>query len=298
MATSPYERRRGVPTRLAGCAAVAVTLTAVSLVAMEAASAAAPEACTPHLVTHSPDGSSGDERAVSITAQSLERGVEGWVNVGWEAAPGTLVTAVTITTTDGSTSTLTEEPSVGSASDVLELRFCGTAEGSDAAPEEPGATYPPKGSQEDAAEEPPGAQEPSPPTRATNSGAARSSSQASVGTSASSSTSDSAADTATSAEAEEADDVDEPTDADGMTATEADEDARDAAEAADRSDVASRSGSSTEEDAPEAAEADVLGVQLSSDAEGSGRAPLLIGLLLALILAGAGGTMWYRRALR
>jgi hypothetical protein len=86
--------------------------------------------CEP-LVTFTTTGTSGEARAVAITAQALEQGVEGWSMVAWEVAEGTQVSSLTIVTTDGRTETRTHGIERGSADDVLELRFCGRAAGAE-----------------------------------------------------------------------------------------------------------------------------------------------------------------------
>jgi hypothetical protein len=80
--------------------------------------------CSDPLVIHRPDGSVGDEAAVAITSQSFERDTPGWAAVGWQAAPGTDLTSVRITTPDGAQ----QHPGApsGVASKAIELAFCGT----------------------------------------------------------------------------------------------------------------------------------------------------------------------------
>jgi hypothetical protein len=80
--------------------------------------------CDP-LVSFTVEGTTGDGRAVAITAQALEQGVEGWAMVAWEAAEGTELASLTIVSIDGSVETRTEDVHRGSAEDVRELRFCG-----------------------------------------------------------------------------------------------------------------------------------------------------------------------------
>lgn len=313
MATSPFHRRRTTAPMLVGWV-VAATVTAAGVIAAGATPASATqEPCEPHLVTHSPDGSVGAERAVSITAQSLEQGVEGWGTVAWESAPGSTVTAVTITMRDGTITTITEEPSVGSAFDVLELRFCGTTEGGEAPPDEPAATYPPKSGQQGADQKPHAEKKPAPTTRSTPSGETRPTSEVRESASTSGNTSESvdgrgspapmaagdamdrAISDSTPADERDADDL---ADADDATATGGDEDATEDLAADDTSDRTTAPGSSDDEVVSEAGEPEVLGVQLSSDTEGATGTPLVLGIVLALALAGVGGTLWYRRALR
>jgi hypothetical protein len=83
-------------------------------------------ACEP-LVTFTATRTTGDARAVAITAQAIEQGVEGWSMVAWEVADGTQVTSLTIVDADGRTETRIEGIERGHAEDVLELRFCGSA---------------------------------------------------------------------------------------------------------------------------------------------------------------------------
>jgi hypothetical protein len=132
------------PRPAVAAAAAVMALTGLLLLpaaglALEADDAARASQATPDcepLVTFTTAGTSGDARAVAITAQALERGVEGWSMVAWEVAEGTGVSSLTIVTTDGRSETRTEGIERGSADDVRELRFCGPAgsSGSDEAP--------------------------------------------------------------------------------------------------------------------------------------------------------------------
>lgn len=87
-------------------------------------SGAAAQTCDDPVVVHRPDGSAGDEDAVTVTSQVLERGVPGWSSVGWD--PGdTDVTAIAVTTPAGvrtlpGDATRTDGP-------VLEVAFCTAA---------------------------------------------------------------------------------------------------------------------------------------------------------------------------
>jgi hypothetical protein len=86
--------------------------------------AASADDCEP-LVSFTVEGTTGDARAVALTAQALERGVEGWAMVAWEAAEGVEISSLTIVATDGGVETRTEGVERGSAENVRELRFCG-----------------------------------------------------------------------------------------------------------------------------------------------------------------------------
>jgi hypothetical protein len=81
-------------------------------------------ACGDPLVVHRPDGSVGEAAAVAITSQALRRDAPGWASVGWQAAPGTTLTSIFVATPTGIRQH-PGEPS-GTASEVLELAFCGT----------------------------------------------------------------------------------------------------------------------------------------------------------------------------
>ena len=91
--------------------------------------AATAEACTPELVTHTPDGSSGTEEAVAITSQAVDRGVDGWIGVSWQIADGAALTGLTVTAVDGTVSTYTADIESGFREDVASLRFCGSYDG-------------------------------------------------------------------------------------------------------------------------------------------------------------------------
>jgi hypothetical protein len=98
--------------------------------------AAAAEGCNDPLVVHRPDGSTGEARVVAITSQALDRDTPGWARVAWEAAPGTRLTEIVVVTTEGERRHA--GTAKGSATDALELRFCGTVDrdGSDDPAEE------------------------------------------------------------------------------------------------------------------------------------------------------------------
>lgn len=80
--------------------------------------------CPDPLVVHRPDGSVGATAAVAITSQALARDEPGWTSVGWQAAPGTQLTTIVVTT-PSRVQRQPGEPS-GTARGVLELAFCGT----------------------------------------------------------------------------------------------------------------------------------------------------------------------------
>lgn len=108
-------------------ATLAAALAAGVLLATPAAAESDP--CADLLVTHAPDGSTGDLDAVAITSQALERDQPGWSRVGWAASADTSVRVVQVVGADH-TRTL-EAADTGSAEEALELRFCGTRDGAD-----------------------------------------------------------------------------------------------------------------------------------------------------------------------
>lgn len=113
-------------TRLAGALLAAL---AASVLLPTAAAAASPEPCADHLVTHRPDGTTGDASAVSITAQALERGGAGWAMVAWEVAPTTELRVIQVVD-GGATSELAPDATIAEG-DVEELRFCGPTAAAD-----------------------------------------------------------------------------------------------------------------------------------------------------------------------
>ncbi|WP_052664338.1 hypothetical protein [Nitriliruptor alkaliphilus] len=106
-------------TRLAGLLLAALA----SSVLLPTAAVASPEPCADHLVTHRPDGTTGDGAAVAITAQALERGHDGWAMVAWEVAPATELRVIQVVDA-GATSELPPDATIAEG-DVEELRFCG-----------------------------------------------------------------------------------------------------------------------------------------------------------------------------
>lgn len=113
---------------------IAAVLTSLGLV-LAAASATPAHAsgnCAggAELVTHGTDGSTGDHRAVVLTAQSMEKDAAGWDHVAWQAADDVVLDAVVATAADGSTRQLPAEPS-GVAEDVAAISFCGTVTASE-----------------------------------------------------------------------------------------------------------------------------------------------------------------------
>lgn len=85
--------------------------------------------CSEVLVRIAPDHVQGDHRAVAITSQMIELGVEHWVVVAWQAAAGTELTAVSIVGPTG-VRTRTADLETGTAHNVVELVFCGIRSGS------------------------------------------------------------------------------------------------------------------------------------------------------------------------
>ena len=85
---------------------------------------ATPPRCEDHLVTFTRERTDGDDRAVAITAQALERGVDGWQLLTWEADPTTTLTLVLATAADGNFRTLLPT-ATGTIEHVQALTFCG-----------------------------------------------------------------------------------------------------------------------------------------------------------------------------
>jgi hypothetical protein len=83
-------------------------------------------------VTFTPERTDGDDTAVAITSQAIDVEVTGWVQVSWEAAAGTELTAIEVLRPDGTRTTL-ETSDTGTVSDVLSLTFCGTVDASSGA---------------------------------------------------------------------------------------------------------------------------------------------------------------------
>jgi hypothetical protein len=142
-----------VATGAAAVAALLVGATAVVAVPAAPAAAATPTqqqtaepgpslepspmpGCADTLVTFSRDGVVGDDRAVAITAQSLERDVDGWQLLAWQADAGTILTRVLATRADGELRELPPTTS-GVVEHVLSLTFCGHHEGAQERTAEP-----------------------------------------------------------------------------------------------------------------------------------------------------------------
>ena len=106
-------------------AAASLLLVPVAAAAADGAARADTAACDDALVTFTRDGTTGDDRAVALTAQSIERGAAGWDMVGWESAPGTQLTAVVATDRSGEVRHLGVGRN-GVAEQVTSLTFCGT----------------------------------------------------------------------------------------------------------------------------------------------------------------------------
>jgi hypothetical protein len=92
--------------------------------------------CTDALVTFSRDGVVGDDRAVAVTAQSLQRDVDGWQLLAWQADAGTTLTLVLASGADGDLRALPPRTS-GVVENVLSLTFCGRYEGAQEVTAEP-----------------------------------------------------------------------------------------------------------------------------------------------------------------
>ncbi|MGM0386858.1 MAG: hypothetical protein ACQERF_12890, partial [Actinomycetota bacterium] len=114
---------------------VGLAATAALLLPAAAAAAATPGTddgadgggpCPDALVTFTRAATVGDDQAVALTAQSVERDTEGWEMVGWETAAGTQLSAVVATDRDGAIHRLGVAVT-GVAEEVVSLTFCGTA---------------------------------------------------------------------------------------------------------------------------------------------------------------------------
>ncbi len=95
--------------------------------------------CADLLVTFRRDAVVGDGRAVAITAQALQREVDGWQLLAWEADPATTVTRILATGANGETREL-PPMTTGTVQDVRSLTFCGSRDDSErttAEPQEP-----------------------------------------------------------------------------------------------------------------------------------------------------------------
>jgi hypothetical protein len=101
---------------------------AVGLTTLPALAAGGAGGCDDPIAVLSPTGSSGDLGAVAVTSQVLEQGIDGWAQVSWETFEGAHLDSVTIVRTHDE-EILTEGLDRGSASEVLELIFCGSAGG-------------------------------------------------------------------------------------------------------------------------------------------------------------------------
>ena len=107
---------------------------------------APPPGCTDELVTFGRDGTVGDDRAVAITAQALQRGVDGWQRLTWQAGSGTTLTLVVATGEDGEVREL-PPTTTGTVENVRTLTFCGSRDTSGeitAEPEPPAPTVEPE----------------------------------------------------------------------------------------------------------------------------------------------------------
>ena len=107
---------------------IAALLAVLTLGALPAWATSNAVGCDEPLAVLTPTGSNGQLDAVAVTAQSLEHGVDGWATVGWQTFGATTLTSVTIVHEDR-VETRTDDLATGAATEVLELRFCGDAEG-------------------------------------------------------------------------------------------------------------------------------------------------------------------------
>lgn len=102
---------------------IGAVVAALALPALLPAAAIAGSTCDDLLVTHRPDGSTGDRDAVTVTTQTLDRDTDGWAMVGWEVAPGTELRSILAVSDAG----VTELPPTATLAEggILELQFCG-----------------------------------------------------------------------------------------------------------------------------------------------------------------------------
>lgn len=91
----------------------------------EHGSPAASPGCADRLVTFARDGTVGDDRAVALTAQALERNVDGWQLLAWQVQAGTMLTRVVATGIDGERREVSPAEA-GTVEHVLSLTFCGS----------------------------------------------------------------------------------------------------------------------------------------------------------------------------
>lgn len=111
--------------RLARLAAITGAL-ALGVVVVPLSAAMADEGCADELWRVSPLTSTGDDLAVAITSQTFDEDPTVWATVSWEAATGTSLTSVTIRH-PATRTVLTTDLDTGTAEDVAELVFCGSA---------------------------------------------------------------------------------------------------------------------------------------------------------------------------
>jgi hypothetical protein len=119
--TRQWIRRLAVSTAAAGF-----------LVALASKTVVAAPVCDDHLVTHQPDGSTGDTSAVAITSQAIERDTPGWAHAGWSAGPDTAIREVVAERAEGTVRL--PGTATGSVEDALALSFCGTVAGAEVDP--------------------------------------------------------------------------------------------------------------------------------------------------------------------
>lgn len=227
--------------------------------------------CTDVLLAVSPDRATGNEAAVAITAQAIDRDQDGWINVSWAAAAGTELTAVTLHRVDGTVTLLVDDLATGSAQDVLELTFCGTTT-------QPAPADPEPEPEPEPAPEP--APEPEPETPVTGDGTSGSSGSGS-------STGGSSEPVPDAPASDGGEDAEDPAAAEEERAD----------EAAQEPTVVSDTDGDTDGDAEEADDTEVLGVQLTREDGGGGLDGSVFALILAgIAAAGAGGYLVARRA--
>ncbi|MFO7961213.1 MAG: hypothetical protein R6U94_09730 [Nitriliruptoraceae bacterium] len=105
-----------------------------------------PPGCADRLVTFHRDGTVGDDGAVAITAQVLEREMDGWQLLAWQADTATTLTLVVAAGADGERRELSPT-ATGLVENVLSLTFCGSRDSSGQAttiPEPAAATTQPQ----------------------------------------------------------------------------------------------------------------------------------------------------------
>jgi hypothetical protein len=249
---------------------------------------AGPLGCKEPLTVVSWDGASdaGDQRAVAITSQQFDSGVDGWSSVSWEAAEDTTLTAVTALQIDGTASPLEPTPG-GTATGVASLSFCGTR-----TPPVPAPTEPRDTATRDSAPSRPAPRSSAPGVRRPSGTATSTSSNATPAPWAQTPGTPGPAVTGPRVPTDPTDELPpevdiEPPEAQTDTSTRFN----------DRSTGPGDRSTGPDDERDE--EVEVMGIQLVRDAEPAGSGPIgAVGALLAVLglLATVGGLLWSRRS--